>query len=303
MRTVREFEAAGVASITLEDQVSPKKCPAVSDQTDVVPLDEAVAKIRAAVAARRDPDLVIIARPDARDPAKATRRGPGLRGGRRRRREAHLEVLRLARGAARAQARLPSAARHLGHRVRRVRRSSAWSGRISSASIAPMDPRDGSAGGVARAFRILAHFERVQRPCRIGELAGACNLPRSTAALIASQLVKLGLLSHDRSSRTYMPTLRLAELGRWVENQVPGEDRERLVPLLTALAARLEETVVLALRNDLYPQYIHVAEGARDRRGAGRARRRIGSPCGARPARPVVGARDPRWRRDRRCPT
>ncbi|MBI4272146.1 MAG: helix-turn-helix domain-containing protein [Candidatus Rokubacteria bacterium] len=121
-----------------------------------------------------------------------------------------------------------------------------------------MDLGDGSASGVARAFRILAHFERVRRPCGIGELAAACSLPRSTAAFIVSQLVKLGLLSHDRSSRTYMPTLRVAELGRWVEDQVPGEDRERLVPLLRALAARLEETVVLALRNDLYAQYIHV---------------------------------------------
>jgi DNA-binding IclR family transcriptional regulator len=121
-----------------------------------------------------------------------------------------------------------------------------------------MDSRDGGAGGVARAFRVLAHFERVQRPCRIGELAGACGLPRSTAALIVRQLVALGLLSHDRSARSYMPTLRLAELGRWVENQVPGEDRERLVPLLKALAARLEETVVLAARTDLYAHYIHV---------------------------------------------
>lgn len=74
MRTVREFEAAGAASITFEDQVSPKKCPAVSDQTEIIPLEEALAKIRAALAARRDPDLVIIARTDARDPAEATRR-------------------------------------------------------------------------------------------------------------------------------------------------------------------------------------------------------------------------------------
>jgi len=74
MRAVREFEAAGAASITFEDQVSPKKCPAVSDQTDVIPFEEAVAKVRAAVAARRDPDLLIIARTDARDPAEATRR-------------------------------------------------------------------------------------------------------------------------------------------------------------------------------------------------------------------------------------
>ena len=74
MRTVREFEAAGVASITFEDQVAPKKCPAVSDQTSIIPLEEGVAKIRAAVQARKDPDLVIIARTDAREPEEAIRR-------------------------------------------------------------------------------------------------------------------------------------------------------------------------------------------------------------------------------------
>lgn len=127
-----------------------------------------------------------------------------------------------------------------------------------SISIAPVGLGGGRASGVGRAFRILAHFERVQRPCGIGELAGACSLPRSTAALTVSQLVTLGLLSHDRTSRTYLPTLRLADLGRWVEGQAAGEDRGRLIPLLGALAARLEETIVLAIRNDLYAQYIHV---------------------------------------------
>ena len=74
MRTVREFEATGAASISIEDQVSPKKCPAVSDQINIISLEEGVAKIRAAVAARKDPDFVIIARTDARDPVEAIRR-------------------------------------------------------------------------------------------------------------------------------------------------------------------------------------------------------------------------------------
>lgn len=129
---------------------------------------------------------------------------------------------------------------------------------MSALDTAPVDLDDDGVRGVARGFRILLHFERVQRPCGIGELATACGLPRSTAALTVSQLVKLGLLHHDRSARRYVPTLRLAGLGRWVEDQVPGEDRERLVPLLRTLAARLEETVVLAVRNDLHAQYIHV---------------------------------------------
>ncbi len=64
-RTVREYEAAGVAAIHIEDQVSPKKCGHM-DRKRVIPVDEMAAKIRAAAEARRDPDFLIIARTDAR---------------------------------------------------------------------------------------------------------------------------------------------------------------------------------------------------------------------------------------------
>jgi 2-methylisocitrate lyase-like PEP mutase family enzyme len=64
-RTVHEFERAGVAAIQLEDQVDPKRCGHF-DGKDVIPDADMVAKLRAAVDARRDPDLVIIARTDAR---------------------------------------------------------------------------------------------------------------------------------------------------------------------------------------------------------------------------------------------
>lgn len=63
--TVREFESAGVAAIHLEDQVLPKRCGQLPGARPVVPLSEAVGKIEAAVAARRDPDFIIIARTDA----------------------------------------------------------------------------------------------------------------------------------------------------------------------------------------------------------------------------------------------
>lgn len=75
MRTVREFEQVGVAGVILEDQQSPKRCPACTDQIEIISMEEGVAKIRAAVAARRNPDLVIIARTDAREPAEAMARG------------------------------------------------------------------------------------------------------------------------------------------------------------------------------------------------------------------------------------
>jgi carboxyvinyl-carboxyphosphonate phosphorylmutase len=64
VRTVRAYEQAGVAAMHLEDQVMPKKCGHMSGKA-VISQAEMVGKIRAAVEARRDPELVLIARTDA----------------------------------------------------------------------------------------------------------------------------------------------------------------------------------------------------------------------------------------------
>lgn len=64
-RTVHELEDAGVAGLHLEDQVNPKRCGHL-DGKAVVDTDTAVKRIRAAVDARRDADLVIMARTDIR---------------------------------------------------------------------------------------------------------------------------------------------------------------------------------------------------------------------------------------------
>jgi 2,3-dimethylmalate lyase len=63
-RTIQGYERAGVAGVHLEDQVIPKRCGHLAGK-QVVPVEEAVAKIRAAADARTDKDFVIIARTDA----------------------------------------------------------------------------------------------------------------------------------------------------------------------------------------------------------------------------------------------
>lgn len=73
-RTVRAFEKAGVAALSIEDQVSPKRCPAAATHSITLPVADAVAKIRAAVDARRDADLLIVARTDVMDPGEALER-------------------------------------------------------------------------------------------------------------------------------------------------------------------------------------------------------------------------------------
>lgn len=65
VRSVREYEKAGVAAFHIEDQISPKKCGHYEGKI-LVSRAEMVGKIKAAVDTRRDPDLCIIARTDAR---------------------------------------------------------------------------------------------------------------------------------------------------------------------------------------------------------------------------------------------
>src|SRR5438132_2516533 len=65
VRTVREYETAGVAGIHIEDQGFPKKCGHLDDK-EIVPREDWLAKIRAAAQSRRSPDFLVIARTDSR---------------------------------------------------------------------------------------------------------------------------------------------------------------------------------------------------------------------------------------------
>jgi 2-methylisocitrate lyase-like PEP mutase family enzyme len=65
VRTVREYEQRGVAGIHIEDQGFPKKCGHLENKT-IIPLEDYLAKIRAAASVKQDRDFLIIARTDAR---------------------------------------------------------------------------------------------------------------------------------------------------------------------------------------------------------------------------------------------
>jgi methylisocitrate lyase len=64
-RTLREFEQTGLAGCHIEDQEFPKRCGHLAGK-EIVDVDEMIAKIKAALRARRDPEFLIIARTDAR---------------------------------------------------------------------------------------------------------------------------------------------------------------------------------------------------------------------------------------------
>ncbi len=110
----------------------------------------------------------------------------------------------------------------------------------------------------ARTLRIFEFFDRVERPAGVLEIAESLGIPRSSAAALIADLVQMGYLSHDRVSRNYMPTMKLAQLGRWVDAALLGRDRDVLVPLLHEVARSVDETVVLGVQDDLFVQYVHV---------------------------------------------
>jgi len=64
IRTIREYEKAGVAAIHIEDQIFPKKCGHM-EGSKLIPLEEMAIKVRAAAACKRDKDFVLIVRTDA----------------------------------------------------------------------------------------------------------------------------------------------------------------------------------------------------------------------------------------------
>jgi len=64
IRTVQQFEKAGVAGLFIEDQVHPKRCGHMAGKQVIAP-SEMVSKIKAALDARQDPDFIIMARTDA----------------------------------------------------------------------------------------------------------------------------------------------------------------------------------------------------------------------------------------------
>lgn len=73
MRTVREFELAGVATISIEDQISPKRASYFRNIIHILPRDQFITKIKHVIQARQDPDLVIIGRTDALQAVEGSR--------------------------------------------------------------------------------------------------------------------------------------------------------------------------------------------------------------------------------------
>jgi DNA-binding IclR family transcriptional regulator len=114
----------------------------------------------------------------------------------------------------------------------------------------------GAVKSARRAFEIVEVFDRCRRPLSLKEIADELGYPTSSSAALLKCLASMGYLNYDRDSRTYLPTTRVALLGRWVEEALFGQ--VELIAEMEGLRRTTEEAVILATQSDLSAQYVHL---------------------------------------------
>lgn len=115
---------------------------------------------------------------------------------------------------------------------------------------------DSTIKSARRVIEIMEFFDHERRPLGLKEICEELGYPISSGAAMLKSLLVLGYLEYDRATRTYLPTMRIAVLGRWVTDQLFGQ--MRMLPLMEHLRNRTRETVMLGTQSDIYAQYVHV---------------------------------------------
>lgn len=129
--------------------------------------------------------------------------------------------------------------------------------------VAAESAADGELAGVIKsAKRVLELFEffaERRRSLAVTDVVHGLDYPQSSASALLKSLTKLGYLDYDRYRRLYRPTLRVALLGGWVQDDLYSETN--LFNLMDELHRRSGgEALMLGMQNDIYVQYIHVVQ-------------------------------------------
>ncbi|WP_051236152.1 IclR family transcriptional regulator [Ottowia thiooxydans] len=113
-----------------------------------------------------------------------------------------------------------------------------------------------------RVLELFEYFAECRRPLSVTDLVRGLDYPQSSASALLKSLTRLGYLDYDRHKRLYVPTLRVALFGGWVHDQLFSQTS--LSHLIDELhAASGGEAVILGMQNDIYVQYIHMVQSAR----------------------------------------
>src|ERR1700729_958022 len=101
-----------------------------------------------------------------------------------------------------------------------------------------------------RVFDILELFRERQCPLRLKDVADPLDMPTSSAAALLKTMAQMNYLSFESTSRAYLPTLRLSQLGSWVTsaNYEGGPIQEAV----RRIGRKLGETILLGTSPDIF---------------------------------------------------
>jgi DNA-binding IclR family transcriptional regulator len=119
-------------------------------------------------------------------------------------------------------------------------------------------PAVGSVKSAGRVLRILEFFDEIQREARVTEIAERLSFPQSSTSILLNCLVDLGYMDYLPESRSFLPSPRVTLLGTWLDK---GPIRNgSLIRMLEEISHKTGETVIVAARNGIFSQYIHVLQ-------------------------------------------
>ena len=119
---------------------------------------------------------------------------------------------------------------------------------------------DGVVKSAGRVLAILEYFDDIQRPAHVVEIAETLKLPQSSTSALLRSLAAVGYLHCNRDARTYVPSCRVALLGNWVNGSLFTEGAVQRC--MKELQSKCGTSVILAVRNGVWSQYIHVLQAA-----------------------------------------
>lgn len=120
------------------------------------------------------------------------------------------------------------------------------------------DDTDQIVKSAGRVLRILELFDVLKREALVSEVSELLDLPQSSTSVLLRSLVVMGYLSYNAPTRAFAPTTRVALLGNWVNAPLLSDGP--LIRLMHRLNVRTGQAVVLAIRNHIWSQYIHVVQ-------------------------------------------
>lgn len=105
-----------------------------------------------------------------------------------------------------------------------------------------------------RTIEVFEFFAEFQRPANVAAVARALNYPASSTSALLKSLTRMGYLEYDRESRLYYPTLRISLLGGWIQDQYFHDNN--ILTLIRSLAKKTRGTVMVAMQNSVFAQYL-----------------------------------------------